>query len=213
MVAVRRRRILQTGSLLLITYFLGQPGHAAPLGGADLVAALRRGGFVLVLRHANSPPKPPQKHAADPANSRNERQLDELGRSSAEAMGVAFRRLRIPVGQVWCSPAFRARETVRLASFGAPVIVPELDETRLGMQGGTDAARAAWLRAKLAEAPEAGTNTVIVTHLPNIAGVFGPRAAGLAAGETLIFQPGGNPDAEPVARVKIEAWKALATLP
>ena len=124
-------------------------------------------------------------------------------------MGAALKRLRIPVGVVWSSPTYRTRETIRLASLGVPQIAPELVEGTKGMQGGADASKAAWLRAKAAEAPKTGTNTIIVTHFPNIVGAFGQRAASLAAGEALVFQPGGKAADDLVARVKIEEWSRL----
>ncbi|MFI4914779.1 MAG: histidine phosphatase family protein, partial [Steroidobacterales bacterium] len=91
------------------------PGQA--LGGAALLSALRRGGYVLVMRHASSPRTLPDKSAADPDNTQLERQLDDQGRSQAQAMGEALRKLHIPVGDVWSSPTYRARLTAKLAGF------------------------------------------------------------------------------------------------
>jgi len=78
---------------------------------------LRHGGYVLVMRHASSPTNLPDKSAADPGNVGLERQLDEKGRSTAEAMGRAFKAAHIPVGEIFSSSTYRARETVRLEHF------------------------------------------------------------------------------------------------
>ncbi|HXJ00168.1 MAG TPA: hypothetical protein VNH44_03025, partial [Micropepsaceae bacterium] len=86
-------------------------------------------------------------------------------------------------------------------------IFPELDEGAAGMQTTADGARVTWLKAKTAEAPQAGTNTLIVTHAPNIQGSFGIDAA---AGETIVFRPDGKGGAAEVARIKIGDWPALA---
>src|SRR5512146_933934 len=87
---------------------------AAP-DNAGLVAQLRRGGLVLVMRHASSPLNPPAGQAADPENVKLERQLDGKGRASASAMGKAFRTIGIRVSAVYSSPTYRAQETARLA--------------------------------------------------------------------------------------------------
>jgi phosphohistidine phosphatase SixA len=186
----------------------GVPGHA--LGGAALVSALRRGGYVLVMRHASSPRTLPGKNAADPDNTQLERQLDDQGRSQAQAMGEALRKLRIPIGDVWSSPTYRARLTAKLAGFVNAKAVPELGEAGQGMQADTDARRAAWLRSKAAEPPRAGANTVIITHVPNILGAFGQTYAGLGDGDTLVFRPDGKGGAAFVAHVKCADWPQLA---
>lgn len=42
--------------------------HAQTLSGADLVEALRGGGYVIVMRHAASPRARPEESAASPGN-------------------------------------------------------------------------------------------------------------------------------------------------
>jgi phosphohistidine phosphatase SixA len=186
------------------------PIHAESLAGPALVAALRQGGYVIVMRHPSSPFQAPDKSTADPENTRLERQLDDKGRATARAMGEALRNLHIPVGAVLSSPTYRALEAVRLAALGQPKTYPELDEGAQGMQANADVKRSEWLRQKAAERPRAGTNTIIVTHTPNLAGAFGDRAKQVAAGEALVFHPNGKGDADLVARIKIEEWPQLA---
>ena len=158
---------------------------------------------------ANSPAAPPDRSMADPENTKLERQLDEPGRSTARAMGEAFRTLRIPVGDVLSSPTYRARQTVRFASFGEPRIRAELDEGAQGMQAAAEATRSDWLRTQAGTAPRPGTNTIIVTHTPNIVGAFQQSGANVAAGESLVFRPDGKGGATLVARVKIADWPGL----
>lgn len=178
-----------------------------PLAGQALVAALRQGGHVIVMRHASSPREVPDKQTANPDNTTPERQLDDAGRKSATAMGDAFRKLRIPVGLVLSSPTYRALETVRYAQFGNPQAQPEIGDGGRSMQGGTEA-QATWLRQKVAQFPR-GTNTLIVTHQPNIAGAFPQVASGLADGEALMFGPDGKGGSVLVARIKIEDWPRM----
>jgi phosphohistidine phosphatase SixA len=181
--------------------------HAQDLRGEALVKALQKGGYVLVMRHASSPREAPNKQTANPDNSKPERQLDERGRNTAIAMGKALRDLRIPIGNVLSSPTYRALETVRLAQFGAPQIFAELGDNGQSMQGGT-VAQAVWLQKQVAHFPT-GTNTIVVTHLPNVTGAFPQLASGLEDGEALIFGPDGKGQAILVARVKIEEWPAI----
>jgi phosphohistidine phosphatase SixA len=186
---------------------LAGTAHAQDLHGEALVKALQKGGYILVMRHASSPREAPDKQTANSDNSKPERQLDEGGRNAAIAMGKAMRELRIPIGNVLSSPTYRTLETVRLAQFGTPQIFAELGDNGQSMQGGT-AAQAAWLKKQVTHFPT-GTNTIVVTHLPNITGAFPQLASGLEDGEALIFGPDGKGQAILVTRVKIEEWPAM----
>lgn len=178
-------------------------GSAQMLSGDALVQALRKGGYVIVMRHASSPREVPDKATANPDNTKPERQLDQEGRTTATAMGKALRDLKIPIGEVWSSPTYRALETVRLEGWTNPKPVPELGDNGRSMSGGTEA-QAKWLRERAREI-KPGTNVVIVTHLPNLTAAFAQEATGVGDGEALIF----GPDAKIVARVKIDEWARL----
>lgn len=173
------------------------------------LAALRAGGCVLVMRHASSPRTPPDPADADPGNVDNERQLDAVGRATAIAMGEALRGLRIPIGSILSSPTFRATETVRLLDVGEPELVAELGDGGNSMQADTEGRRSAWLRQRAAELPAAGTNVIIVTHLPNLTGAFGPQVADMRDGEALIVrpEPGGM---SIIGRIAIDEWPSFA---
>ena len=204
---IRRLGFFTVLGLFVAMMGFSVPANAQMISGPALMNALKQGGYVLVMRHANSPAQPPAKAAADPRNVKLERELDSAGRDTARAMGQAVKQLRIPVGDVLSSPTFRAHQTVELVGFGGAKDVNELDEGAAGMQAIPEAARIAWLKTKITEAPRAGTNTVLVTHAPNIKGAFGIDAA---AGETLVFKPDGKGGATQVARLMIGDWPALA---
>jgi phosphohistidine phosphatase SixA len=174
-----------------------------------LVEQLRQGGYVLVMRHANSPATLPDRNSADPENINLERQLDDVGKRTARAMGDAIRTLRIPIGMVLSSPTYRARQSVQFASLGQPQLRQELDEGAQNMQVAAGAGPSAWLRNQVAISPPPRTNTVIVTHTPNILGAVGQDGANIASGESLILKPDGNGGASVVAHVKIEEWESL----
>src|ERR1700692_918208 len=67
---------------------------------SELLPELRKGGYVLVIRH----PKTNNDAAdTDPLNLENvkaQRQLSDEGRKQAKDLGEAFRALKIPVGKV-----------------------------------------------------------------------------------------------------------------
>ena len=94
--------------------------HAQDPSADDLVASLKKGGYVLVMRHASSPREAPDRQIANPDNVKMERQLDAAGRAGSAAMGTALRNLQIPVGEVLSSPTYRALETVRLGQLPNP---------------------------------------------------------------------------------------------
>jgi phosphohistidine phosphatase SixA len=172
------------------------------VSGAALVSALQRGGYVLVMRHASSPAVLPDPRTANVDNAKFERQLDEAGRAAADAMGRALKALKIPIGDVLSSPAYRARETVRHLGVTAPQTLDQIGDGGQSMQGGTDA-QAAWLRDRVRRLPT-GTNTLIVTHVPNITGAF-PETGTVAEGEMVVFGPGGRI----VGRIPIGEWPQL----
>jgi hypothetical protein len=170
-------------------FALLRTANAAPQSSSALVTQLRQGGYVIVIRHASSPLTKPDKSAADPDNTALERQLDDVGRKT--------------------SPSFRALQTVKLADLGTPQTAAELDEGEQGMAGGVNAERTAWLKRATIKAPEFGTDTVLVTHTPNITTAFGRDSAGIAAGEAMIFHPDGKGRTTMVGRIKIEEWPDL----
>src|SRR5262245_46603291 len=101
------------------------PGHAQDAaarsalprhepGGAELLAALRQGGYVLYFRHAAtdfSQNDEKMKRYEDCADQRN---LIDRGRADARAAGAAIRALKIPVERVLASPFCRTVETAQL---------------------------------------------------------------------------------------------------
>lgn len=192
--------------LLMTAALLAGAAHAQTLHGDALVNALRKGGYVIVMRHTSSPREVPDAKTANADNTKPERQLDQVGRTTATAMGKAVHDLKIPVGEVFTSPTYRALETVKYAQLGKAQPVPELGENGQSMAGGTEA-QAAWLRKKVAQFPK-GTDTILVTHFPNIRGAF-PELTDVADGEALVYGPDGKGGASLVARIKIEEWPLL----
>jgi hypothetical protein len=180
------------------------PGAAATLGGKELLAALRGGGFILYFRHTATDFGENDTQMAGYEECSRQRNLTDAGRADARAIGAALRDLGIPVARVLASPYCRTLETGGLI-FGRA-------EASLAVRGGpADNAgdRYAELRALLSTPLPRGTNLAIASHgNPYRAVVGGPY---LAEGEAAIIAPRGNDGFQVVARVTKDEWKALAT--
>jgi phosphohistidine phosphatase SixA len=186
-----------------------QPNPARPVSAPQLAQLLRAGGYVLVMRHAESPLRRPSVLDAAPDNRRRERQLDAAGKASARVVGAGLRAFDIPIGAIFSSPTFRARETIRFAGLGKPILVPALAEGTRGMSGRAERSRVDWLRAAVRRLPPAGTNTLIVTHTPNIVSAFGRRAVDVEAAEILVFQPSPGHRTRLIGRIDARQWARL----
>ena len=106
-------------------------GHS--LSGPALAQALRHGGYVVVMRHAHAPEAPPAAQDDEAGNTKSERQLDAAGQKAAREMGAGLRALHLPIGAVWSSPTYRARQTARLAGLRDAKIATELGDNGRSM--------------------------------------------------------------------------------
>ena len=201
-----RKLRLVVGGWWLVGLTLTTPvaGQAQTLSGPALVKALQGGGHVIVMRHASSPSQIPEK--PNPDNVPPERQLDEQGRRTAAAMGEALRRLKIPIGETLTGPAYRTRETARRMGLPNPRTAPELGEIT-GSMTPASKGQAEWLQKKVTERPR-GTNTVLVTHVPNVSAAF-PDVPAVDQGEVIVFAPDGKGGTRVIGRIKIEEWASL----
>jgi len=82
-------------------------------------AALVTGGHVALIRHGNAPPG----YGGDPPgfkidDCKTQRNLDELGREQARALGETFRKHGVRVDRILSSPWCRCLETARLMAVG-----------------------------------------------------------------------------------------------
>ena len=183
--------------------------QASELKDSALLAALRHGGCVILMRHASSPDGRPPARTAAAGNPDRERQLDGEGLAAAHAMGAAVKRLGIPIGAVLSSPTFRARETVAAAGLAAPKVVGQLGDAGRSMSRPAVAGWSSWLRHTVARRPSAGSDTPIVTQMPNIRDAYGRVASALKAGGALIFRPDGHGSAQLLDTMQIGDWPQL----
>ena len=181
-----------------------QPAGAGSLSGADLLDALRGGGFVLYFRHADTDHRQDDKRMKSFEDCANQRNLTDRGRDHARALGEAIRALGIPIGQVLASPLCRTVETATLA-FGSAERAVAAREAGPQPAGSPD--RFAALRALLSTAPPKGTNVVIVAHGTPFNSVAGGQY--LDEGEAAVVRPDGA-GFQVVARVHLKEWRELA---
>jgi phosphohistidine phosphatase SixA len=185
------------------------PVNAAPADDTNLVSALRSGGLVILLRHGSTFADQTDANPVnfdDPATQRN---LNPKGKELAKEFGDSIRRAGVPVGQVYSSKFNRAYETAVLAGFSGIVKTDDVTEPKDNVSAEEKARRAAALKMMLSTVPRAGTDTLIVTHLPNIIAALGQDWANIAEGEAGIFRP-TNGGFELVARVQMADWARLA---
>jgi broad specificity phosphatase PhoE len=174
------------------------------------VAALRDGGYVIVVRHGATYADQADTNPLDPKDTAHQRQLNDAGRAAAKSMGDALRTLKIPVGKVQTSQFQRAVETGTLLGFGEVSSTADLAEGGLVVTPNENNRRTAALRTLAATPPPAGTNIVLVTHKPNIVDAFGKDWFDVREGEASIFRPDGKGGFTAVARVQISEWGRLS---
>jgi phosphohistidine phosphatase SixA len=176
---------------------------------ADWVNALRQGGYVIVFRHGATHQDQADTDPLNPSNVAAQRQLNDAGRAKAKEIGEAFRKLKIPVGQVHTSVFNRAVENGKLMNLGE--VKPSLDITEGGLVVSPieNNRRTQALRQLAGTVPPAGTNIVVVTHKPNILDAFGKDFFDVREGEASVFQPGGG-GYKLIVRVQPDEWSKLA---
>jgi hypothetical protein len=70
--------------------------------------------------------------------------------------------------------------------------------------------RAAAMKKLAATVPPAGTNTILVSHKPNIVDAFGKDWFDVREGEASIFKPDGSGGSRLVVRIQAADWGKLA---
>lgn len=180
----------------ILALSLAIPADLAADDSTEAWAALVKGGHVALVRHGNAPPG----YGGDPPgfkldDCRTQRNLDELGREQARALGEAFRSRGVRVDRVVSSPWCRCLETARLMAVGPIVsswaLVPDREPR----------APARLLELKELVSAWRGSGTlVLVTHALTIRPLTGflPHQA-----ETVVLrpEPGVGAGADLVGRI------------
>ncbi len=146
----------------------------------------------------------------------------------AAARGLAFVIIALVAGAAWGQASLPVGELLQMLRGGGYVIVfrhgathPDQADTdplnpgnvakqrQLNDKGRADAkavGEALKAAALLGATPDGGTNTLIVTHKPNILDALGKDWFDVGEGEASIFKPEGGGKYSLVTRVQIGQW-------
>ena len=186
---------------LVVTY-----AHAQTADMPALAGAMKQGGYVIVFRHGATNRDQADTDPLNFDNTTKQRLLSEQGKRVATQVADAFKKLGIPLGKVYTSKFNRAVETGKLISGGD--VTPTLDVTEGGLVVTPieNDRRAEALKKMAGTVPEAGKNTLIVTHRPNIMDAFGKDWFDVKEGEASIFRSDGAGKTVLVARLQAVDW-------
>jgi len=182
---------------------------AARADDKDIAQALRAGDLVIVVRHGATFP---DQADTDPLNFDNiaaQRNLNDKGKALAKVFGEALRQAGVPVGKVYTSKFNRAYETAVIAGFKDIEKTTDLTEGGLIVSPNENSRRAEAFRKMLATAPAPHTNTILITHQPNIVAALGKDWFDVKEGEASIFRPAEG-SYKLVARVQMDEWPRIA---
>jgi Histidine phosphatase superfamily (branch 1) len=191
------------GSLVFLGWVLAAIA-AEPLSSQQLVAELRKGGYILYVRHPSTDSSRNDNDMSSYEDCASQRNLTDTGRDEARAIGAQIKRLGIPIGTVYASPYCRTVETAILA-FGR---AEKTQDVRGGPVKPDDRKPYDALKKLLATPPARGRNNVVSGHGNPFYLLFG--APHLAEGEIAVIRPGARDGYEVVARIRPADWDSLA---
>jgi phosphohistidine phosphatase SixA len=203
------RRTFTAATMTLGLLAMAPAARAQTPDDATIARALRAGGHVILVRHGSTFP---DQADTDPLNFDNvaaQRQLNDKGKALAKAFGDALRDAGVPIGQVFTSKYNRAYQTAILMGFTDIEKTADLTEGGLVVSPNENERRAGAMRRLLGTAPKPGTNTLLVTHKPNILDALGKDWFDVKEGEAGIFRPDGGKYVL-VARIQMADWPRIA---
>jgi broad specificity phosphatase PhoE len=175
----------------------------------EIAQALRVGGLAIVVRHGATFP---DQADTDPLNFDNisaQRNLNDKGKALAKAFGDSLRQVGIPVGKVYTSKYNRAYETAVIAGFKDIEKTADLTEGGLVVSPNENTRRIEAFHKMLGTTPQPGSNTILITHKPNIVDALGKDWFDVKEGEASLFRP-ENGSYKLVARVQMDEWPRIA---
>jgi phosphohistidine phosphatase SixA len=209
MINVLRRTIAAIASACGLVAMLGIATGATAAENRSIAQMLRMGGFVIVVRHGATFP---DQADTDPLNFDNiaaQRNLNDKGKALAKAFGDAIRQVGIPVGKVYTSKYNRAHETAVIAGLKDIEKTADLTEGGLVVSPNENNRRVEAFHKMLGTSPKPGTNTILITHKPNIVDGLGKVWFDVREGEASVFRP-ENGSYALIARIQMDAWPGIA---
>ena len=178
---------------LCLMVFLIQGAYASD----DLWAVLKKGGKVVLMRHAQVEPGSESANSLirDPS-CKTERNLSSKGKRDARELGNRFTQHYISVSRVLHSPFCRTTETAQLA-FGRAGPANYL--SLLEILESSEAASQTEVLSKVIGSYTGDGNLVLVTHEPNISALSFELIKHL---DFLVIQPKGNSEFEELGVIR-----------
>lgn len=168
---------------------------ANTLAGEALIAALRKGGYMLYMRHTETGTITPMCGVSN---------LTPRGERDAARVGKALQSLGIPIERIASSPVCRVQDTARNLSLGGHEVLEGLSNESTRAEFDVHAARG----KLLATQPGVEKNVLLVSHMHG--GNDLSQAIYLDFGEIVVFRPDGKGGNAAVARVRVDEWANLA---
>jgi hypothetical protein len=187
----------------------GAIAAAAPrgAGGVDtppdsvLIGLLRRGGSVLLVRHAATDWGQRDADAINFADRAAQRNLSAVGRAQSDSIGRAVKALGLNVGPVLASPMWRCRDTAEIAFGRADTTIHLFVKSKASRD-----VRVGWLSTPL----PGDSLMVLVSHQDPYIPLFGFQRDQLKEGDALLILPLGNFEWKILAQISPADWARLA---
>lgn len=188
---------MRFAALAIVLVLAGASEIARADDAANAWKALRAGGYVALMRHADAPGgfgDPPGFRVDDCATQRN---LSPRGRADAEKIGARLKSEGVAFEKILSSPWCRCIDTARLLNIG-PVATEATFGNVVVLRDQRDSLTAG-ARALIGKWTGQG-NLLVATHGANIQALTGVSPA---SGEIVVVR-GGSGGAEPVGRLLLD---------
>ena len=109
--------VLIAGALLSVSVWAGvaeappaPPAFVEKPMAIDLLGQIRKGGFILYMRHGNTDnSRPDRVPGVDLNDCSTQRLLSDEGRATMKQVGSALRAAKLPIGEILVSPMCRTK--------------------------------------------------------------------------------------------------------
>ena len=174
---------------------------------AELLAQVRKGGFVLYLRHGytdNS--RSDRVPTVNLDDCSTQRPLTGEGRQLAKHVGESIRKAHLPIGEIRTSPLCRTKETTQAAFHDKAFTIDKLLMYTANLTDAQKVPIIANTRRLLSAPVVAGSNRLLVAHAPNLMDLMGyfPKE-----GTLVIFRPNGQAGFDYLGSVAPARWSEL----
>lgn len=172
-----------------------------------LLGELRKGGYVLYMRHGQTDNTKPDRYPTIDLNDcSTQRPLSAGGMNMAREIGKAVRAASLPLADIHISPLCRVRDTVAAAFPGQAFTVDNALMYTANLTEEEKQPIVANTRRLLSTPVRPGANRLLVGHAPNLMDLIGyfPKE-----GTLVIFRPRGDGQFEYLGSIPPALWHSL----